>query len=433
MEQSEDSIKKAYDNKTNQLQRVCGKTLKSRIADCLKPLLVSEVLVAIVILLFAFRLLDLNFAKTFQSMGTLAGIFGILLFAAGVFFAPILLVLPPIMLLSHNLSPRKIIHCPFCGKDHQVYASVRSYVCEQCNNLLLVLPSNTSDALSIAECPICHSKWGTAEQYGKSHCVNCGVELTIKDKQILRTDQYSPCEICGKKVYSEMFFCPSCGALHANPAKKRLKDYTKSESLFRRMFAQLPEENAWGIDSVSQRSNSGFGYYIKAAWLIRDVHRALGKKQADEHVIYDMERMLAYLALSPWSSLQHNNVLRTALNDLLTRFYRKFMVEGDRFYKPFDSIEEIDRYRNWFSSLSELYYTAMRGKTDAIVDGWVVPILDLAVDSSAVLAQSKGYWAKVRNIGNIREFMGSHPPMEDFDTFACKSLVASIFTHKVAS
>lgn len=391
-----DSVNRLYNEVTINLQKMSGKTLKSRMQDCVLALVVSAIIIAIVILL---RIFHINFAEFFSGQGVLLGIVGILYIAVGFVIAPIMFLLAPIMMIRYATMPRKTVVCPICSASHTVYAGVSSYICDQCGNLFLMSESIPQAPLFAVECPQCHSGFSLDEGISKMRCNNCGVNMAIEQKAVKRTDKHSICPLCGAKVWEDMYLCPSCGALHTDPNKELMEAYKKTDNAFTMMFAKMPVTNRWGFDAITQRNLTSVGQYAKAVWLRKEVRdRLANKDNKTNQDLIDFKNVLNALVMA---EAKKSPMLLFDLSELLYLTYEKYINEKGEYFFYFLSRDEIKRYRESCLEISKLYQTIAAGEAD-----WPEPIIDLEFTKSAITTNRQMvYLTRISNIEEIRRFI----------------------------
>ena len=303
--------------------------------------------------------------------------------------------------------PKITISCPFCGNSHTIFASVSSYICDQCNNLLLLNKTKPISPLFIAQCPICQSQWASSEELGNTRCNSCGVNVRIENSKVLLASQSINCTACGSKIYEGMYLCMSCEALHADRAKDQLGEYSKTDSAFTKMFSKLPEVNKWGYDAITQNYISEFGFYVKGIWLLKYLTESL--PQNAENFTTEFKNMLQSLAIA--STYKHrfsNTAFASKLDNLLILYYKYVLNDDFTFKLDFDSKTSIESWRGRYAIMNKLYEAiincnATHDKTLRTI--WPVPIIDLVFDKTKASNNSIVYLAKAQNTDQIRQFI----------------------------
>lgn len=164
--------KQEFMEETKQMERSSGKTLASRIRDCVFSLVISAICAVLLFLIVWGSKAD---GFTFSGLG----IFNLVLIALVILtFAT--LVISPIMMLYYACKSKKTVTCPFCAKSHRVFSDVSSCVCGDCGRMLLLKKyAEAPGSVIVARCPVCRFEFGAQENYGETRCNACGAALNI--------------------------------------------------------------------------------------------------------------------------------------------------------------------------------------------------------------------------------------------------------------
>ena len=112
--------------------------------------------------------------------------------------------------VANFVRPTKVTTCPRCGSEHQIYKSVRKYMCPDCRALLLL--GKDSDMMPrLSPCPYCGLETAVSDDHGRFICPNCGV---IREDGVMG-DEAAPhaCPECREVVPAGGIYCNHCGTI----------------------------------------------------------------------------------------------------------------------------------------------------------------------------------------------------------------------------
>jgi hypothetical protein len=402
--------REAYNKLTIAIQGNSGKTFKSRLSDCLAAIFGGSIIVVLILVLIVLKMVfHMNFAQSFRDIGPLLGIVGLIFLILALIAAPLTLVLAPIMALYYYHKPQKEIVCPFCGKSHKVYQEVASYVCDNCKNVFLLKPQANTGAIFAAECPICHSKWATDEDHGNTCCNSCGATLSVRNMQIHVPESDTICTTCNQKMPAGMYFCANCGEFSKDPNSDSAEEFSKTDNALTQMFAKPPRNNQWGIDSITQRCNSSFGFLLRTVWSFREIKISLENSKVHSNIVADFQQTIEQLEFINNSDPSiFGKRFKQYLDGILSLIFRHLITETNRYYFYFALKKDIEEHNKVFKSISNSLATIVRASKPydtEIVDDWPNPIIVLEHAKSEADGGSLRHYAKAQNIDQIRRFV----------------------------
>jgi predicted RNA-binding Zn-ribbon protein involved in translation (DUF1610 family) len=103
--------------------------------------------------------------------------------------------------------PTKITICPKCKHEHEIYRGARSYVCTNCNELLL-LGEDTAQNPGFSTCPCCGLKTAVSGDADPFLCPDCGILRRPNSNEV---GTQKECPGCGFRVPAKAIYCVSCG------------------------------------------------------------------------------------------------------------------------------------------------------------------------------------------------------------------------------
>jgi len=188
------------------------------------------------------------------------GIVGILL----LILATLSPIIGAVLFLIALVRPKRSLKCPFCLTEHSVYKAVRSYVCTECATVLRI-PSDpsTSDLVKFM-CPGCRTEWATTPDAGAMQCFSCGLSMEVDAGKPKVAGRLMNCWSCSAQIRDGVYFCNHCGCLVTEP--EDLPPYHVHTDLHEMVFKTLPPTTADGMDAISLRANSPFGFLVRALW-----------------------------------------------------------------------------------------------------------------------------------------------------------------------
>lgn len=169
----------------------------------------------------------------------------------GLFLGVVFLVYGLTLLFKAAFGRKRSINCPYCGTHHTLVRSARTYICDECGNLLRFAGSET-DLIKVT-CPNCKLEWAASPNTGKTICHSCGAIATIANGATRFSLDTIACKSCSAANPDGSYFCWSCGTLLTPPlpvASLKSNDISESYSA---------EPNSDGMDIISIRVNTPVG------------------------------------------------------------------------------------------------------------------------------------------------------------------------------
>lgn len=367
---------KAFIEKLIEQQRDSKKTVKSGLKASLimGTVGVTFVIIGIVLLVLASSSgVDASTRGFGKLIGLVAPIVGAVLIVGSLLMAVVSL-----------LKPKKTVICPFCKKEHKLYASVSSYICDGCENLMLLDKTKPGGSLFVATCPVCYSAWAIAENYGETRCVNCGALLRSVQTKVEVLSQ-SPCTSCGNPLARGQYVCLACGAYHNNP-----------------------RDNKTGLDTEEFRNSAGF--FVNALWELKGASDCLAGTGDKTSTFVDILSRIDYACDEKHRFT--NPALSSFLDHMLVLYYHSQINEDGSFRYFFGNSTEIDDRNSLYSKVNDIHASILTNSpigSTALADRWPSPVLALEPAGSSLQSNNTfAYYAKVRNLSRIREFMAEH-------------------------
>jgi predicted RNA-binding Zn-ribbon protein involved in translation (DUF1610 family) len=126
-----------------------------------------------------------------------------------------------IYLLFSLIKPTKSVICLKCAHEHKIFKNALSYVCTNCNELLL-LSKDPQQSLAFSTCPYCGLKTAASSDAAPFLCPDCGIMRRTDSKHV---GPQKECSGCGFRVPEEAIYCVSCGSM----LKTDLQSWTEKE------------------------------------------------------------------------------------------------------------------------------------------------------------------------------------------------------------
>lgn len=370
-------------------QRNSNKTKKSGVKNSLGMMAIGSIFVVIALVLFVL-VNPRNIDSSTRGLGKL-------IMLALLISGPLIIITAVIRLIIFAVRPTKDVVCPFCQESHHVLASVTSYICYRCYNLLLVDSTKPDSRLFIAQCPVCQSTWAASEDLGKTQCIGCGAIIQIAKSKVQIQSQ-SPCNTCGQPLADGTYVCLHCGTFHNDPADTGLNDTRDYSSLA--------------------------GFFVKGLWALKNSSKVI---DSSKDCTSGFKSLINSINLATDTKKRFANPALSALLDhMLVQYYKSQINDDDTYKYHFSSPADFTRYNDLYSEINSMHASILANTppgSNAIADNWPSPILDL--EAAGTFPCSNGqiaYHVKVRNISRIRSFMAGHGEDVDFDQAVQESL-----------